>query len=84
MSVDLLKTDRPWTKFGQDLLNIPEAAEILRLSPFTVRLFIARGELPIIKLGRRVLIHRDDLKKFVEERRGIRGPWKSKRLAELM
>jgi len=84
MSVNLLKTDRPWNKFGQDLLNIPEAAGILRLSKFTVRLFIARGELPIVRLGRRILIHQEDLRKFVEERRGRRGPWKSKRLAKLM
>lgn len=84
MSVNLLKTDRPWTKFGQDLLNIPEAAEILRLSKFTIRLFIARGELPIVRLGRRVLIHQEDLRKFVEERRERRGPWKNKKLSELL
>lgn len=66
------------------LLNVPEAAEILRLSKFTVRLFIARGELPIIKLGRRVLIDSEDLNKFIAERRKVQGIWQSKKLRELI
>ena len=84
MKSDLIKLERPISKSDQILYSIPEAANRLRLSKFTVRLFIARGELPIVRLGRRVLIHKDDLNKFIEERRERRGPWKSKKLAKLM
>lgn len=76
MNVKILEKERPWSSIDQDLLNIPEVAEILRLSKFTVRLFIGRGELTTVRLGRRVLIRRDDLRKFIEERRGVENPRK--------
>jgi excisionase family DNA binding protein len=74
MSVKKLEKGISWSSFDQDLLNISEVAEILRLSKFTVRLFIGRGELTTVRLGRRVLIYRDDLRKFIEERRGVENP----------
>jgi len=74
MKSDLIKLERPISKSDQTLYCITEVANQLRLSKFTIRLFIARGQLPIIRLGRRVLIHKDDLNKFIEERRERCGP----------
>lgn len=84
MRNNLIELDSTVSKTEQVLFCIPEVANRLRLSKFTVRLFIARGELPTVRLGRRVLIHRDDLNKFIEDRRERRGPLKSKKLSELI
>lgn len=47
------------------LLTVEEAARVLRLSrAFTYEL-IARGELPVIRFGRRVLIPREALRQHV-------------------
>ena len=48
------------------VLTVTEAAEALRLSrSFTYKL-IARGDLPSLRLGRRVLIPRTALQSFIE------------------
>lgn len=73
MKVNLLKEKTVSGGGDLQLLSILEAAKLLRLSPFTVRLFIQRGELPIIRLGRRVLIHSNDLGEFIRVRREVRG-----------
>jgi len=52
----------------QEFLNISEVAKVLRLSRVTIMNFIDRGLLPRVKLGGRVLIHIDDLLKFLDER----------------
>jgi excisionase family DNA binding protein len=49
------------------LLDIPMAAETLGgISATTVRRLIAAGELPIVRLGRRVLIEEKALADWVE------------------
>lgn len=54
------------------LLTVPEAATLLRVSrAFTYEL-IARGDLPVVRLGRRVLIPREELERHV--RASIGGP----------
>jgi excisionase family DNA binding protein len=56
----------------QLLLTVPEAAKVLRVSrAFTYEL-IARGDLPVVRLGRRVLIPREELERHV--RASIAGP----------
>lgn len=37
-------------------LTIPEAAEILRVSPFTVRRYIESKKIPSVRLGKSILI----------------------------
>ena len=54
------------------LLNVSETAELLGVSGITVRRLIYRGELPIVKIGRRVLIRPDDL-----ERLTTSGPYQN-------
>ncbi len=63
-----------------NLYSIPEAAQILKLSKFTVRLWINRGYIPVVQLGRRIMIHPDDLQAFIQARRTRRGPAEMGRL----
>ena len=48
------------------LMDINEAAEILRVSPFTVRRWAAEGRLRRIKLGSRTLLDPADVKRLIE------------------
>ena len=48
-----------------NLLSLEEAAKELRISIYTVRLWRAQNKIPIVKLGRRVLVRREDLEEFV-------------------
>jgi excisionase family DNA binding protein len=50
-----------------DLVNLTEAAEILRLKPCTVRAWVLRRRIPFVKLGRRVLFRRSDLEALISE-----------------
>ncbi len=49
-------------------LNVGEAACSLRVSPRTVRNLIAKGELPIMRIGRRVLLPYGALMQWVQDR----------------
>ena len=50
------------------MLSIPEAAEYIGRSPGTLRNEISQGALPFqfVKMGRRVLIDRRDLDKWLD------------------
>jgi excisionase family DNA binding protein len=49
-----------------ELLTVDEAAELLRTTPKAVYASLERGQLPgVVRLGRRVLFRRDDLRKHV-------------------
>ncbi len=60
----------------QRLLGIPQAAQLLGISKHTVRLWIKKGRLPFIQLGRRILLRADDLHAFIEKNRKICEPGK--------
>lgn len=60
----------------EEFLTIPEAARLLRLSKAGLRVFIDRGLLARFKVGGKVIIHRDDLEKFLEGSRQILDPAK--------
>lgn len=50
-----------------ELLTIPEAAEVLRVSPSTLRGWITAGTGPrVVRIGRLVRVDRADLEQFVE------------------
>jgi excisionase family DNA binding protein len=51
-----------------DLLTTREAAELLRVSPWTVAAWLSQGKLPRIKAGGRTLISKADIETFL--RRG--------------
>lgn len=48
------------------VLHIKEAAHALSLSPWTLRRYITDGKLRPIRIGRRVLLERSELKRLVE------------------
>ena len=51
---------------GDRLLNLPEAAEVLRLNPRTVRAYVKRGEIEARIIGGRWRFRRADLDAFFE------------------
>ena len=48
-----------------DLLTIPEAASLLRLSPSTIRSWILQRKVPYCKVGRLVRIRRVDVEALI-------------------
>jgi excisionase family DNA binding protein len=56
------------------LLTLPEVQAQLRVSRATVRRLITRGQLPIVKVGRRTLVTRQALDAFVRQQQVRRDP----------
>ena len=54
------------TEIPKCYLTIKEAADISRLGPSTIRLFIRKRELKAHQVGSRVIIKRTDLEGFLE------------------
>ena len=50
----------------RDYLNVEEAADLARVATSTIRAYIRKGKLKAEKVGRRVIIKRTDLERFVE------------------
>ena len=48
------------------LVNVREAAARLGVSVFTLRAWLRQRRLPHVKLGRRVLVSEDAIRRFVE------------------
>jgi excisionase family DNA binding protein len=57
----------------QSLLSVCSAAEVLSLSPWTIRKYIAQGVIPCVRIGRRVLIEPAEVQKLIERGRCHRG-----------
>ena len=53
-------------------MTVDEIARILKLNPQTVRNWIDRGELPAVRVGRRVRIRRQDFNTMIDA--GYNGP----------
>jgi excisionase family DNA binding protein len=51
---------------NQNLLTVPEASEILRLKPSTVRSWLHKRKVPFVKLGGRVFLRMADLQALIE------------------
>jgi excisionase family DNA binding protein len=51
------------------LLNNDQAADILNISPFSLRGKVSRREIPFIKVGRRTLFDPADLRAYIEARK---------------
>jgi len=58
---------------NQEYLSIKEAAELMRMSKWTLYKLSARRELPIIKVGARVIISKAALIKYLEGKRADRN-----------
>jgi excisionase family DNA binding protein len=62
------------------LLSVPEAASLLRLSPHTLYRWVFQGRVPTVRLGRRLLFDPDALRDWVLERSRTGAPASSERL----
>jgi excisionase family DNA binding protein len=51
------------------LLRVEAAAILLGIGRTKMYDLIGRGEIPVVRIGRRTLIHRNDLEQFAQERR---------------
>lgn len=65
------KSDRGDTRSGipdatKTYLTVKQAAELSRLGPSTIRLYIRKRQLKAHQVGRRVIIQRADLESFLE------------------
>jgi excisionase family DNA binding protein len=71
----LIVTKRNSSKIRTDpllrLLNIGEVADVLSVSIKTVRRRIEAGELPVIRDGRVIRVHPNDLDRYVASRRSL-------------
>lgn len=54
-----------------DLVTTKEAAELLRVSHWTVSAWLSQGKLPRVKAGGRTLIAKSDLEAFLRRDEGI-------------
>ena len=50
------------------LLTIPEAARLLRVSRAQAYQLAARGDLPVVRIGRSVRVRADRLERWLDER----------------
>jgi excisionase family DNA binding protein len=51
----------------KQLFSIQQSAEVLSISPWTVRLYVKRGLIPSVKIGTRRLIRASDIDRMVSE-----------------
>lgn len=49
------------------LYDVNGAAQLLRISPWTIRAHIREGKLKPVRIGRRVLLEEAELERFVAE-----------------
>jgi excisionase family DNA binding protein len=49
-----------------ELLTVPEASEVLRLKPSTVRSWLLKRRVPFVKLGGRVFLRMEDVLALIE------------------
>ena len=66
-----MKSDRVRQIEGGPLYKTSEVAEILKTSQRSVQRLIQRGELPVVRVGRRHLVLKRDLEAFIEARRRV-------------
>lgn len=52
----------------QKLLTVKETAELTRLGIQTVRLYVWKGLIPVVRIGRRTLIPREELEKWINSK----------------
>lgn len=56
----------------EPLLTIEHAAQVLAISPWTIRRYIAVKKIRPVRIGRRVLLEESELRRIIEE--GKNGP----------
>jgi excisionase family DNA binding protein len=54
-----------------EFYTVAETARLLRVSPITIRRYIASGELEAVRVGRGVRVHREAIERFVKPLSGL-------------
>jgi excisionase family DNA binding protein len=54
----------------EPLLSIEQAADLLGVSPWTVRKWVSTKRIRVVRLGRRVLLEQPELRRIIEDGRG--------------
>jgi|HubBroStandDraft_6_1064221.scaffolds.fasta_scaffold4490775_1 excisionase family DNA binding protein len=54
--------------------NVKEAGSALGLSPWTIRSYISKRKLRVVRMGRRVLVEPDECRRLVKECRDQSRP----------
>ena len=49
------------------LLSVEDAARLLGISPFTVRLYLRQQKLQALRIGRRILLEEKELQRFLDQ-----------------
>jgi excisionase family DNA binding protein len=57
----------------QPLLSVRSVAEVLSLSPWTIRKYISQGRIPCVRIGRRVLIEAAEVERLIAQNRWRAG-----------
>lgn len=55
----------------EPLLSVEAAAEVLSISPWTVRAYLRRGKRRAVRIGRRCLIEPEELRRFIADCRDL-------------
>ena len=50
----------------EPLLSIEQAADLLGVSPWTVRKWVSTNRVRVVRLGRRVLLEQHELRRIIE------------------
>ncbi len=56
------------------LFSVEASAELLSISPWTVRKYIKLGKLRPVRIGRRVLLEEAELQRFISASKAIYAP----------
>jgi excisionase family DNA binding protein len=51
------------------LLDVQAAAELLSVSPWTIRAYIRNGKINAVRIGRRVLLENEELQRLINDGR---------------
>ncbi len=65
--------ERPPSRPGRWLLTLREAAQVLGLSPYSVRRLIWSSKLPVVRLTRRLQVDLRDLERLIEQTKDRSG-----------
>ena len=61
------------SRAGRRLLTLREAAQVLGLSPYSVRRLIWAGKLPAVRLTRRIQVDLRDVERLIEQTKDRSG-----------
>jgi excisionase family DNA binding protein len=62
-----VRRERRWMVHDQRLLTLMDVAEMLRLSPHTIRMMVRKGRLQPVRICRRLLFESTEVARLISE-----------------